>query len=512
LPKFFCFGGVKVLEFQVNQAHFIKFVICFRRPVESPRPSINLRDLFVISSPSTASSLSAEAATAKLFDQSALTTLAQRLVEAARRAGADAADAVAVRGISQGVEVRDGRVEESERSEGDDVGLRVLVGKRQAVVSTNDVGGDGVARLAERAVAMARVAPDDDYVGLADPSLLTREFPDLDLLDPNVPTTVELERRACEAEAAALAVKGVAKSGGASASTGIGGMVLVTSTGFHGAYLRSSQSISATAISGEGTSMERDYDFTAAPHAADLVSPENVGRSAGERTVARSNPRKVETCKVPVVFDPRVSGSLVGHLVGAINGASIARKTSFLKDRLGQQLFASNIRIIDDPLRRRGLRSQPFDAEGVRVRKTALIDQGVLTTWLLDCATARELRLTTTGHAHRGVSSSPSPGSYNLHLEAGEPTPAELISDIRQGFYVTDLIGSGVNGVTGDYSRGASGFWIENGEITYPVSEVTIAGHLLDIFKSMVPANDLSFRYGVNAPTVRIEGLTLGGR
>ncbi len=512
MPKFFCFGGVKVLEFQVNQAHFIKFVICFRRPVESPRPSINLRDLFVISSPSTASSLSAEAATAKLFDQSALTTLAQRLVEAARRAGADAADAVAVRGISQGVEVRDGRVEESERSEGDDVGLRVLVGKRQAVVSTNDVGGDGVARLAERAVAMARVAPDDDYVGLADPSLLTREFPDLDLLDPNVPTTVELERRACEAEAAALAVKGVAKSGGASASTGIGGMVLVTSTGFHGAYLRSSQSISATAISGEGTSMERDYDFTAAPHAADLVSPENVGRSAGERTVARSNPRKVETCKVPVVFDPRVSGSLVGHLVGAINGASIARKTSFLKDRLGQQLFASNIRIIDDPLRRRGLRSQPFDAEGVRVRKTALIDQGVLTTWLLDCATARELRLTTTGHAHRGVSSSPSPGSYNLHLEAGEPTPAELISDIRQGFYVTDLIGSGVNGVTGDYSRGASGFWIENGEITYPVSEVTIAGHLLDIFKSMVPANDLSFRYGVNAPTVRIEGLTLGGR
>ncbi|WP_423892343.1 TldD/PmbA family protein [Bradyrhizobium sp.] len=466
----------------------------------------------MISSPSSASSLSAEAATAKLFDQSALTTLAQRLVEAARRAGADAADAVAVRGISQGVEVRDGRVEESERSEGDDVGLRVLVGKRQAVVSTNDVSGDGVTRLAERAVAMARVAPDDDYVGLADPSLLTREFPDLDLLDPRVPTTAELERRASEAEAAALAIKGVTKSGGASASTGIGGMVLVTSTGFHGAYLRSSQGISVTAISGEGTAMERDYDFTAAPHAADLATPESVGRTAGERTVARANPRKVETCKVPVVFDPRVSGSLVGHLVGAINGASIARKTSFLKDRLGEQLFASNIRIIDDPLRRRGLRSQPFDAEGVKVKKLAIIDQGVLTTWLLDCATARELKLTTTGHAHRGVSSSPSPGSYNLHLEAGEPTPAELISDIRRGFYVTDLIGSGVNGVTGDYSRGASGFWIENGKITYPVSEVTIAGHLLDIFKSLTPANDLAFRYGVNAPTLRIEGLTLGGR
>ena len=462
------------------------------------------------SSPSSVSTL--KTANADLFDQSALSDLAQRLVEAAKRAGADAADAVAVRGISQGVEVRDGRVEESERSEGDDVGLRVLVGQRQAVVSTNDISGDGVARLAERAVAMARVAPDDKYVGLADPALLARDLPDLDLLDPDVPSTAELERRALEAEAAARAVKGVTKSGGASASAGIGGMVLVTSTGFHGSYLRSSQGIAATAISGEGTGMERDYDFTSALHAADLLSPDTVGRSAGERAVSRANPRKVETCKVPVVFDPRVAGSLVGHLVGAVNGASIARKTSFLKDRLGQQLFASNIRIIDDPLRRRGLRSQSFDAEGVAVKKLAIIDDGVLTSWLLDCATARELGLTTTGHAHRGVSSSPSPGPYNLHLEPGALTPAELMSDITQGFYITDLIGSGVNGVTGDYSRGASGFWIENGKIAYPVSEVTIAGHLLEIFKSMVPANDLEFRYGVNAPTVRIEGLTLGGR
>ncbi len=464
------------------------------------------------SSPSSASRELPRTTNADLFDQSALSTLAERLVEAAKRAGADAADAVAVRGISQGVEVRDGRVEESERSEGDDVGLRVLVGRRQAVVSTNDVSGDGVAKLAERAVAMARVAPDDKYVGLADPSLLARDFPDLDLLDPEIPSTAELERRAREAEVAALAVKGVTKSGGASASAGIGGMVLVTSAGFHGAYLRSSQGISMTAISGEGTSMERDYDFTSAPHASDLLSPEAIGRSAGERTVARANPRKVETCKVPVVFDPRVSGSLVGHLVGAINGSSIARKTSFLKDKLGEQLFADNIRIIDDPLRRRGLRSQPFDAEGVNVKRLAIIDQGVLTSWLLDSATARELGLTTTGHAHRGVSSSPSPGPYNLHLEAGQLTPTELMADIKQGFYVTDLIGSGVNGVTGDYSRGASGFWIENGEICYPVSEVTIAGHLLAIFKSLVPANDLKFRYGINAPTLRIEGLTLGGR
>ena len=447
-----------------------------------------------------------------MFDQSALSTLAERLVEAAKRAGADAADAVAVRGISQGVEVRDGRVEESERSEGDDVGLRVLVGQRQAVVSTNDVSGDGIAALAERAVAMARVAPEDKYVGLADPALLAKSFPDLDLLDSNVPTVAELERRAHEAEAAGLAVKGVTKSGGASASAGIGGMVLVTSSGFHGSYLRSSQGMSMTAISGEGTSMERDYDYTSAPHAADLEKPEVVGRVAGERAVARTNPRKVETCKVPVVYDPRVSSSLVGHLVGAVNGASIARKTSFLKDKLGAQLFPRNIRIIDDPLRKRGLRSQTFDAEGVEVKKQAIVDGGVLTTWLLDSATARELGLTTTGHAHRGVSSSPSPGPYNLHLEPGEVSPEELIGDIKQGFYVTDLIGSGVNGVTGDYSRGASGFWIENGRITYPVSEVTIAGHLFEIFKSMAVANNLEFRYGVNAPTVRIEGLTLGGR
>jgi PmbA protein len=457
-------------------------------------------------------SSSPKSSTSDLLDQTALSALAQRLVEAAKRAGADAADAVAVRGVSQGVEVRDGKVEESERSEGDDVGLRVFVGKRQAVVSTSDIRGDNVAQLAERAVAMAKVAPDDEFVGLADPALLTTQFPDLDLLDPKVPSIDELERRAQEAEAAALAVKGVSKSSGASASAGIGGMVLVTSTGFHGSYLRSSHSISMTAIAGEGTGMERDYDFTSALHASDLASPGSVGRLAAERAVARVNPRKVATCKVPIVFDPRVSGSLVGHVVGAANGASIARKTSFLKDSLGKQLFDRNICIIDDPLRVRGLRSQSFDAEGVAVKKLAIIDGGVLTSWLLDSATARELGMKTTGHAHRGVSSPPSPGAYNLHLEAGNVSPAELISDIKEGFYVTDLIGSGVNGVTGDYSRGAAGFWIENGQLTYAVSEVTIAGHLFEIFKSMTPANDLEFKYGVNAPTVRIEGLTLAGR
>jgi len=456
------------------------------------------------------SRISANSAAA-LLDQSALTDLAQRLVEAARRAGADAADAVAVRGVAQSIEIRDGNVEESERSEGDDVGLRVLVGRRQAVVSSNDRAADAK-MLAERAVAMARVAPDDEFAGLADPALLTKSFPDLDLLDPNMPGVDELERRARAAEQAGLGVKGVSKSGGASASAGIGGMVLVTSTGFCGSYLRSSHGVSMTAIAGEGTGMERDYDFSSVLHGADLAPPDGVGRKAAERAIARLNPRKVATCKVPVVFEPRVAGSLIGHLIGAINGVSIARKTSFLKDKLGAKLFKDNIRIVDDPLRKRGLRSQPFDAEGVTVKPMNFVDGGVLTSWILDSATGRELGLATNGHAHRGVSSSPSPGAYNLHLEPGKDSPEALISDIKQGFYITDLIGSGVNGVTGDYSRGASGFWIENGKISYPVSDVTIAGHLFDIFKSLTPASDLTFRYGVDSPTVRIEGLTVAGR
>jgi PmbA protein len=433
-------------------------------------------------------------------------------VEAARRAGADDADAVAVRSVSQAVEVRDGQVEESERSEGDDVGLRVLVGRRQAVVSSNDLSAARLAAMVERAIAMAKVAPEDAYAGLADPARLARDIPDLDLLDPVQPTVARLEELARRAEEAARAVKGVSKSDGASASAGIGGMVLVTSTGFHGAYLGSRHGVSMTAIAGEGTGMERDYDMSSALHAADLDAPEQIGRSAGERAVARLNPHKVATCKVPVVFAPRVAGSLVGHLASAVNGAAIARKSSFLNDRMGEKLFADGIRIVDDPLRRRGLRSHPFDAEGVVCASRAIIDDGVLTSWVLDSATARELGLVSTGHAQRGVSSAPSPAATNLYLEPGARSPEQLIADIADGFYVTDLIGMGVNGVTGDYSRGAAGFWIVNGRIAHPVSEVTIAGKLPDMFRTLVPANDLVFKYGVNAPTVRIEELTVAGR
>ncbi|MGZ5840735.1 MAG: TldD/PmbA family protein [Xanthobacteraceae bacterium] len=451
-----------------------------------------------------------------LLDQSDLTQLAERLVAAARRAGADQADALAVRSISLAVEVRDGAVEESERSEGDDLGLRVIVGHKQAVVSTNDLKGDGFDALAERAVAMARAAPDDRFAGLADVSQLARdvahEVAALDLLDPEMPDVNVLEERAREAEAAGLAVRGVTKSGGASASAGIGGLVLVTSHGFHGATIASRHGISMTAIAGDGTGMERDYDFSSTLHASDLENAQAIGRRAGERAVERLNPRKVTTRRVPVVFDSRISGSMVGHLASAANGSSIARKTSFLREKLGEKIFASGIHIIDDPLRHRGLRSRPFDAEGIAGRSRHLVEDGLLKTWILDCTTARELSLETTGHAQRGVSSTPSPGPSNLHMAPGGKSPDELIADIADGFFITDMIGMGVNLVTGDYSRGASGFWIENGERTYPVSEVTIAGHLSEMFASLVPANDLVFRYGTNAPTLRVEGMTVAGQ
>jgi PmbA protein len=447
-----------------------------------------------------------------LLDQSALTGLADRLVRAARAAGADDADAVAVRSVSLGVEIRDGALEESERSESDDVGLRVFVGKKQAVVSTNDIASADVTSLAERAVAMARVAPDDAYAGLADPALITKNIPELDLVDPTMPEVSRLEAMAREAEAAALAVKGITKSGGASASAGIGGMVLVTSRGFSGNYLTSRHSVSMTAIAGEGTGMERDYDYTSALHASDLDKPSEIGRKAAERTVKRLNPRKVATQRATVIFDPRAATSIVNHIASAANGSSVARKTSFLRDKLGETLFPANIRIVDDPLRKRGLRSHPFDAEGVAVKPMMLVEDGALKTWFLDCATARELGLVTTGHAKRGVSSPPAPGPSNIYLEPGTLSPEALIRETGTGLYVTDMIGMGVNLVTGDYSRGVAGFWIENGELTYPVSEVTIAGHLYDMFRTLTPANDLVFRYGVDAPTLRVEGLTIAGQ
>ncbi|MBL8573667.1 MAG: TldD/PmbA family protein [Hyphomicrobiaceae bacterium] len=444
-----------------------------------------------------------------VLDQSALEARAMALVDAARRAGADAADAVAVRGQSLSVDVRLGKVEEAERAEGDDFGLRVFVGRRNATVSANAFTDP--AELAARAVAMARVAPEDPYADLADPAELATAFPDLDLLDPSTPGSADLAARALAAEDAARAVAGVSNSGGARASWSLGGLVLVTSTGFRGSYLASRHSLSVTAIAGEGTAMQRDYEGGSKAWYGDLDPAETMGRKAGERAVRRLAPRKVPTQTAAIVWEPRSAVSLVAHLSSAINGASIARKTSFLKDKLGQRLFAAGVRISDNPLRPRGLGSRPFDGEGLSPQPLDIIDDGVLTTWFLDCATARELGLKSNARASRGVGS-PSPGATNLTLHAGTVAAADLIASVGTGLYVTDMIGSGVNGVTGDYSRGASGFWIENGELAYPVSEITVAGNLVDMFSRLTPADDLEYRYGTNAPTVAIDGLTIAGR
>ncbi len=358
---------------------------------------------------------------------------------------------------------------------------------------------------------MAKLAPEDKFAGLAPRDRLAKAFPELDIEDKKEPSAETLIERARGVEGAAMAVAGVTNSEGGGASFGRTAVSLATSEGFFGSYAGTSHSIGVAVLAGEGTGMERDYDQTSARHVGDLESAESIGRSAGERTVKRLNPRKVKSQAVPVVYDPRVSGGLVGHFVGAISGSSIARGVSFLKESLGKAVFAPTINIIDDPHRIRGLRSKPFDGEGVKNKRMALIENGVLTTWLLDSASAKQLGLTTTGHAARGTGGPPMPTSTNLYMEAGTLTPEQLIADIREGFYVTELIGMGVNGVTGDYSRGAAGFWIENGKRTYPVSEITIASNLKDMFLKLTPANDLEFRYGSNAPTLRIEGMTVAG-
>jgi len=444
-----------------------------------------------------------------VLDQSVLEAAARRLVEAALKAGADKADAVAVRGISLAVSVRLGLVEDSERAEGDNFGLRVFVGRRHASVSANTFS-DPVA-LAERAVAMARVAPEDPYADLIEASRLATSFPDLDMLDPSTPDAAELTARALAAEDAARAVAGVTNSGGAGASWSLGGLVLVTSHGFSGAWLRSGHSLSVSVLAGTGTAMERDWDASSKIWGSDLDPAEVIGRRAGERAVRRLNPRKVDTVTAPVIWEPRAATGLVGHLLSAINGSSIARKTSFLRDRLGQAVFAPGITIVDDPYRKRGPASRPFDGEGVAGPVLNLVDNGVLQSWLLDGATARELGLETNGRASRGTGS-PSPGSTNVTLLAGTTSRDDLVKSVKSGLLVTDMIGSGVNGITGDYSRGASGFWIENGEITHPVSEITVAGNLTDMYARLVAADDLEFRFGIASPSLMVEGLTIAGR
>ena len=437
--------------------------------------------------------------------------LLQDVVGRALKAGADAADAVLFEGTSLSHARRLGKVEKLERSESQDLGLRVLVGKRQAIVSSSDRSPKMLKELVERTLAMAHAVPEDPFCGLADPEELARDWPALDMLDPVEPSAETLIERARAAEEAALAVKGITNSEGAEAGWGRSRIALAASNGFAGGYSGSHHAVSVAVIGGVGQQMERDYDFANSIYAADLRDPAEIGRSAGDRTIRRLGARKMATCRCPVVFDPRVARSFLSHLLGSISGPSIARGTSFLRDQLGKKIFPEAITITEDPHRQRGHRSKPFDAEGIANRRRAIIDQGVLTTWLLDLRSARQLGLKTTGHAARGTASPPSPAATNIWVEPGDASPAALIADIKNGFYVAELMGMGVNGLTGDYSRGAAGFWIENGKIAHPVSEMTVAGNLKDMFARMVAANDLEFRVGADSPTLRIDDLTVAG-
>ncbi len=444
------------------------------------------------------------------IDSASLLSRASELIDLAKAAGADQADAVVVRSRSRSVSVRLGKVEGTEASESDDFSLRVFVGRQVASVSANP--GFDMKTLAERAVAMAKVSPEDPFACLADEKDLAKSYPDLQLYDPTEMPTDAMREAALEMEQAALDVKGIANSSGAGASAGMGGLVLVTSHGFSGSYMASRFGRSVSVIAGEGTKMERDYDFDSRLYAAELDDPKLIGRRAGERTVKRINPRQVDTgSNVTVVFDPRIARGFVGTIAGAINGASVARKTSFLRDKMGQQVLKAGLNIVDDPLIVRGSSSRPFDGEGVKGERMTMIEDGVLKHWFLSTSTARELGLQTNGRGVRG-GTSVSPASTNLALEPGDISPEDLIKSIGNGFYITELIGQGVNMLTGEYSRGATGFWIENGELSFPVSEVTIASNLKEMFMRITPANDIDRKYGVASPTLAIEGMTLAGR
>jgi PmbA protein len=434
------------------------------------------------------------------------------LIDAARKAGADAADVLYIGDAATEVQVRLGALEDVTRSEGEEIGLRLFVGSRSASVSSSDLSTSALAALVERAAAMAREAPEDPYAGLApDDRLLRGETPDLQADDGADPSPVTLKERALAMEEAALAVRGVTNSDGAGVSAGRTVIALATSHGFCRGYTTSGYGAAASVIAGEGGHMERDSASHSVRHYADLDAPEAIGRLAAERTVKRLNPGKLASGTLPVLFDPRVGGSLIGALLGAMSGPGIARRTSFLLGREEELLFDSAITIIDDPHRLRGLKSKPFDGEGVATGRTRLIDGGRLTGWLLNSAAARQLGLETSGHATRGIGGAPGTGATNVHLEPGSVSPAELMAGIKQGLYVTEMIGSGVNPVTGDYSRGASGFIIRDGQLAEAVSEITIAGNLIDMFRALVPANDLEHRRGVNVPTLRVEGMTVAG-
>ena len=436
--------------------------------------------------------------------------IAESLVERGIAAGATAADALYIGERSSGVQVRLGALDHVSRSEGEEIGVRLFAGQRSATVASSDLSDEALALLVDRCMAMAEQAPEDPYAGLAPEELLMRgELAFLDSQDKREPDPAELRARALEAENAALAVPGVTNSSGAGASASAAVVALATSGGFAGAYRATGHSVSAAVVAGEGSTMQRDHDWHSVRHLDDLDPAQAIGRRAGEGAVARLNPKRVKAGKYPVLFDPRVAGSLLGHFAGAIAGVAVARKTSFLQDRLGQQVFAPGVTIIDDPLRPRGLRSRAFDSEGLAVARKELITNGVLPGWIAESASARQLGIEPTGHASRGVSGAPSAAPSNLYLAAGARSREELLAAFPEAVLVIELIGQGANPVTGDYSRGASGFIIRGGEIAEPVAEITIASNLIDMFATMEPASDLEFRRGIDAPTILIPEMTV---
>ncbi len=434
-------------------------------------------------------------------------------VAAALKAGADAAEAVFAERQSLSVGVREGALEEVEREEARDLGLRVFVGQRQATVSGSDISAEGRRKLIERAVAMARLAPEDPYAGLAPGELLAKgPFPDLDLFDATEPTAERLEDLAREAEVAARAIEGVTNSDGGSAGWSSSSWRMATSGGFHGLHRASGFSLSASAIAGEGSAMERGGEGRSTRHAEDLPGASEIGAEAGRRAVQRLGARKIASTTAPVIFENRLAASLVGPMLGAISGPAVARGVSFLKNHLGQKLFAEGVSIVDEPHRKRGLGSSPFDDEGVANRRTAIIEDGVLTTWLLNVASAKQLGLRTTGHASRGLAGAPGVSTNNLTVQPGTRDLAGLMADARDGLLITSMFGPSLNGNTGDWSVGCSGFWFENGEAAYPVTEITVAGNLIDIYGRLVAGSDLEFRGSTNAPSLLVDGLAIAGR
>ncbi|MDP2494764.1 TldD/PmbA family protein [Shimia thalassica] len=443
-----------------------------------------------------------------------LENLAQAMLDAALNAGADAADAMAIQGTSVSIDVRGNALEQAERSEGIDLGLRVLIGQRQANVSVSDASPQTLATMAERAVAMAKEAPEDPYIGLADPEQIATnwDIAALELSDPaQEPDPQELLADAAEAEAAAFAVKGVTQVQTAVAGYSATQVHLAATNGFSGGYARTSRATSCVAIAGECDRMERDYDGDSRIFQSDLRSPTDIGTSAGERAISRLDAIQPPTGAYPVLFDERISTSLIGHLLAAANGASIARGASWLRDCLGQDVLPKGLSLIEDPYRHRIDSSRPFDAEGLQTRKRAIVDDGVLTGWTLDLANARKLGMSSTANAARGVASPPSPTTWNVALTQGTTSREDLIRDMGTGLLVTSMIGSTINATTGDYSRGAAGLWIENGEITHAVNECTIAGNLRDMLRNLIPANDARTHLSRVVPSLLVEGLTLAG-